>query len=277
MYVMTSDEFVKRLYQALNSKTMYILGCFGAPMTDRNKERYTNNYPENGKPIDVVKGRDAYGKPIIVKERTKSGEARRQKILAASVDTFGFDCVCLGKGCLWGWSGDINRPYGGAGYACNGVPDVSANGMIQKICYDVSTDFSTIVPGEVVWMDGHVGYYVGDGAVIECTSNWESKVLKSNVGNLGFKTGHWRTWTKHGKLKVIDYSATASTPVAKPVIQETGDIGKRTYKVKKGDTLTKIAKEFNTTVERIVADNEKSHKSLATNPNLIYPNWVLKV
>lgn len=274
--MMTSKEFIEKLNLALNSNTMYILGCFGAPMNDKNKIRYTSNYPENGKEIEVVKGRDAYGRPIVVKERTKQGEERYKKIMAAPADLFGFDCVCLGKGCLWGWSADPKRPYGGAGYACNNVPDVSANGMITKLCYEVSTDFSKIVPGEVVWMDGHVGYYVGNGEVIECTSAWESKVLKSNLGNLGFKTGHWRTWTKHGKLKVVDYGDSKPETI-KPAPQETNEIGKRTYKVKKGDTLSKIAKDYNTTVERIVADNVKSHKSLATNPNLIYPNWVLKV
>lgn len=275
--MMTSNEFVKTLkHIADDCKTMYILGCFGAPMSDKNKIRYTSNYPENGKEIDVVKGRDAYGKPIVIKERTKEGAERYKKIMGASVDTFGYDCVCLGKGILWGWNGDVTRTYGGANYACNNVPDVSANGMITKLCYDVTSDFSSIVPGEVVWMNGHVGYYVGDGKVVECTSRWESKVLYSNLGNLGFKTDHWRNWTKHGKLKVVDYSNTVSTPVSKPAPTETNDIGKRKYKVQKGDTLIKIAKAYNTTVEKIVADNIKNHKGL-TNPNLIVTGWILYV
>lgn len=273
--MMTSKEFIEKLNMALNSNTLYILGCFGAPMTDKNKERYTNNRPENGKEIDVVKGRDAFGNPIIVKERTKAGAEKREAILACSIDTFGFDCVCLGKGIIWGWCGDINRPYGGAGYACNGMSDCSANGMISKECYDVSTDFSTIVPGEVVWMDGHVGYYVGNGEVIECTDRWERKVLKSYLGNLGFKTGHYRTWVKHGKLKVIDYTNFTPAPVPKPEPVQTGDVGNRTYIVKKGDTLSKIAKSYNTTVDRIVADNLKSHKSIT--PNHIVTGWKLKV
>ncbi len=41
-----------------------------------------------------------------------------------------FDCVGLIKGILWGWSGDFYRTYGGAGYACNGVPDYDAGQMI---------------------------------------------------------------------------------------------------------------------------------------------------
>lgn len=43
------------------------------------------------------------------------------------------------------------------------------------------------------------------------------------------------------------------------------------YTVKKGDNLTKIAKEFTTTVNSIVSFNN------IKNPNLIYPNQVLKI
>ena len=35
-------------------------------------------------------------------------------INSASSDTFGFDCVCLIKGILWGWNGNLNHVYGGA-------------------------------------------------------------------------------------------------------------------------------------------------------------------
>ena len=35
---------------------------------------------------------------------------------------YGFDCVCLIKGVLWGWSGNAAKPYGGAAYASNAFP-----------------------------------------------------------------------------------------------------------------------------------------------------------
>ena len=77
---------------ANNYKTLYVMGCFGAPMTDRNKERYTTNHDYNMK------------------------AARQKMINAASADTFGFDCVCLIKGLLWGWHGDTSHVYGGSDY-----------------------------------------------------------------------------------------------------------------------------------------------------------------
>jgi hypothetical protein len=34
---------------AKNYKTLYIMGCFGAPMTPKNKTRYCNNHSYNKK------------------------------------------------------------------------------------------------------------------------------------------------------------------------------------------------------------------------------------
>lgn len=165
---------------AKNYKTLYVMGCFGAPMTAANKARYTKNHSYN---------KDA---------------TRTKMINAASADTFGFDCVCLIKGLLWGWSGDTGKTYGGAGYAVNGVPDIGADTMITK-CKDISTDFTKIEIGEVVWMSGHIGIYIGGGLAVECTPKWANKVqiTACNCSKSGYNT---RNWTKHGKLPYISYT-----------------------------------------------------------------------
>ncbi len=179
---MTSQEFVKKAIDiATNYKTLYVMGCFGSPMNDKNKTRYTTN--------------NDYNKQT----------ARTSKIKAASSNTFGFDCVCLIKGILWGWNGDLSKTYGGATYKSNGVADVGADKMAtDTYCTDLSTDFSNIIAGEVVWMDGHIGIYIGNGLVVEATPIWKDGVqitaLKgTNPGYIA------RTWTKHGKLKYIEY------------------------------------------------------------------------
>ena len=41
--LMTVNEFVNKIKNVLNYKTLYISGCFGAPMSPKNKERYKNN------------------------------------------------------------------------------------------------------------------------------------------------------------------------------------------------------------------------------------------
>lgn len=190
--IKTAAQLVAACKDAAAHKTLYVMGCFGAPMTAANKKRYTANHSYNKKA-----------------ERTK-------KINAASEDTFGFDCVCLIKGLLWGWNGDKSKTYGGAGYACNGVPDIGADQMI-KVCKDVTTDFSKIIPGEAVWMEGHIGVYIGDGLAVECTPRWEDCVQITAVHNIGTKTGYnGRKWTKHGKLPYVSYADSVEDPA--PVI-----------------------------------------------------------
>lgn len=178
MAKMNNIEFANKAKEiATNYKTLYVLGCFGAPMTTNNKKRYTNNYSYNAK--------------------------RKSMIFAASADTFGFDCVCLIKGILWGWSGNKADVYGGAKYASNGVPDIDANTMIAK-CSGISTDFTKIEIGETVWMRDHIGIYVGDGLVAECSPAWANDVQLTSCNR--DKSGyHRRNWTKHGKLPYIEY------------------------------------------------------------------------
>jgi hypothetical protein len=187
--MMKSKTFIQKATDiAKNYKTLYVMGCFGAPMTAKNKDRYTENHSYN------------------------KSASRRAMINGASEDTFGFDCVCFIKGILWGWSGDKSKVYGGASYAVNGVPDIDANAIIKK-CSEVSTDFSKVIPGEIVWMTGHVGIYIGDGLVVECTPSWANDVQITAVGNMGKKDGYnSRKWTKHGKLPYVDYSDQTAKP-----------------------------------------------------------------
>lgn len=183
MAAMTNTRLVGIVREIANNyKTLYVYSCFGSPLNATNKKRYTNNCDYNRQP------------------------SRKKKILGASSDTFGFDCVNLIKGILWGWNGNVNATYGGAKYGSNGVPDVNANDMFNSYCYDRTSDFSNIIPGEFVWMTGHIGVYIGDGLAVECTPIWKDGVQITAVGNMGGKTGYnKRTWTSHGKSKFIEY------------------------------------------------------------------------
>ena len=125
--------------------------------------------------------------------------------------TWGWDCVCLIKGILWGWRADTSMPRGGgAVYASNGVPDIGTEQMIN-VCENVSNDFNDLHKGELLWMKGHVGIYVGDGNVIEATASWDTwKVIKTQVDNKGNRTydgkGGGGQWKKHGYLPYVDYT-----------------------------------------------------------------------
>jgi hypothetical protein len=179
---------------ATDCKTLYVMGCFGAPMTPTNRASYTQNHVYNRR-----------------SDRTK-------RIRAASPDTYGFDCVGLIKGLLWGWSGDQGKTYGGATYAANGVPDINADTMISR-CADISPDFSRIQIGEVVWTDGHIGIYIGDGLAVESTPSWADRVQITAVLNIGKKAGHHgRRWKMHGRLPYVSYTAKSVEELAREVI-----------------------------------------------------------
>lgn len=77
--------------------------------------------------------------------------------------------------------------------------------MITK-CSGVSTNFSKIVPGEAVWMKGHIGVYIGGGKVIECSLAFKNCVQVTACLNIGAISGmNGRRWVKHGKLPYITY------------------------------------------------------------------------
>lgn len=187
-YLMTAAELcAKALDIADNYKTAYMLGPWGWPANDKMITRAT------------TQGSNA-----------KTNRQWLPQANAIKDEGFLFDCVGLLKGILWGWDGDLSRTYGGAGYACNGVPDYDAKKMID-CCREVSTDFSTIVPAEAVWMDGHIGIYVGEGLVVEATPKWKGGVQWSTLANVSAKlipgAAGSRRWTKHGKLPWVDYAA----------------------------------------------------------------------
>lgn len=190
-YVTTASLLAEKAKDiAKNYKTLYVMGCFGAPMIDKNKTRYINNGSGGG---------------------YNAKADRKAMIQAASANTFGFDCVCLIKGILWGWCGDNSKVYGGAAYTSNGVPDISEDQMISR-CNDVSSaGWKDMAVGEVVWMNGHIGIYIGDGLAVEASPKWENRVQITAVGNIGVRAGYnTRTWAKHGKLPWVDYGSASA-------------------------------------------------------------------
>lgn len=310
--IKTNTELVAKLIEvATKYKTLYVIGCFGAPMTESNKKRYINNGAHNS---------------------FNAQPERRKMIESATPDTFGFDCVCLIKGLLWDWSGDKSKSYGGAKYKTNNVPDIGADSIIN-VCKEISTNFNKIEKGELLWTKGHVGIYIGDGLAVECTPSWKNNVqiTACNCTKSGYPTRYWK---KHGKLPYITYEKTTNTtntenfkvndivnftgtthyasananvgssvrkskvkiirvclnykhPYLCRAVNDEGNfiggvygwvskedlqsIKETVYTVKSGDTLTKIAKKYNTTVQALTSLNNLS------NPNLLRVGQKLKI
>lgn len=179
---MKQADFIKQLEKALACNTSYATGAFGASIGNFPAQltRYIKNSPDQEKTL-------------------------RKR--AADPPCFAFDCCGLVKGLIWSWDAVATSVYGGATYESNGLEDKGTEWLINH-CENVSTDFSRILPGELLWLKGHVGVYVGDGYAIECTSAWDAKVQKTVVTNIrAAGTQHGRKWTKHGRLPYIEYKA----------------------------------------------------------------------
>lgn len=208
---MKNTEFVKQAKKiATEYKTVYMWGTFGHKVTDSLIKSKVKQYP---------------------KQYSSSRQAKLRKLVGKGY--WAFDCVGLIKGILWGWNGNDAKSQGGAKYKSNGVPDSSANTMFKQ-CTEQSTDFSKVEVGEAVWMDGHIGIYIGDGLAVEATTKWDGdvQITACNCTKMGYNR---RDWTKHGKLPYVDYT------VEKPV-EKTDDFFPARGYFKKGDVHENVGK-----------------------------------
>jgi hypothetical protein len=180
--------FAQRCLNAARStKTIYVMGGWGQPMTDANKAYFIKNYSFNQK------------------------TDRKAAIQAASNDTFAFDCICFIKSMLDGFSGDLSQQFGGATYG-KPCPDITIKSLLET-CTSISTDINTVTIGEyLVYSDySHCGIYVGNGQVAECTYRWKDGVQITRIDQAE-RTGLWKY---HGKLtKFLDYSNVNPAPVS---------------------------------------------------------------
>lgn len=169
--IMTATEFIAKAKAIAAKNTVYTWGGFGFPITTYNINRLSAGYP---------------------KIYTKTMQTALKKLIGYNY--YGFDCVGLIKGILWGWSG-VQTANGGATYQSNGVSDIDCNAMFN-LCEGKSSDFSKIVPGEFLWRQGHIGIYIGNGLAVEATAAWKNRVQITAVANIGAKAGYKsRKWT----------------------------------------------------------------------------------
>ena len=115
------------------------------------------------------------------------------------------DCVGLVKGYCW-----FDPEAQSIGYAVNGMPDIATEQMIEWCDEKGSISTMPEIPGLLLWMDGHVGIYIGDGYAIEAMGT-RYGVVKTQVAGRG--------WQKWGKIPCIDYieEAEETEPVEEAV------------------------------------------------------------
>ena len=103
------------------------------------------------------------------------------------------DCIGLIKSYAW-YDSDSGEIY----YGSNGFTDCGANSIWDGVTE--SGDISTIpeIPGVAVWMNGHIGVYIGDGKVIEAQGTYYG-VVKTDLQGRG-----WTKWLKIPNIKYIE-------------------------------------------------------------------------
>ena len=124
---------------------------------------------------------------------------------------FSFDCVNLVKAILNGWEKTCKVGY--FQNTLNETGDCTELGLINQ-CTGVSADFKKLKKVSVLYMNGHIGTYVGEFTmggktfnVIECTSNrWGDGVIATYVNEKGERiackgsSDKCGTWARHGLL-----------------------------------------------------------------------------
>lgn len=154
------------------------------------------------------------------------------------------DCSGLIKGYLMSNSPDMASTY-------KKSYDLSANGFFNSSSRNGEISSIPEVVGLGVWKNNHIGVYIGDGKIIEA-KGFDYGVVVSDLKGSPFT--HWL------ELPFIKYEDNITT-IADPVV-EVPTSSDEYYTVVKGDTLTAIAKRFNTTVKVLKGLNKIANADL---------------
>lgn len=155
----------------------YVWGTYGRILTRSLFEMKLEQYPED------VGGYQEYIADNYIGKRTA-------------------DCVGLIKGYSW-----YDPQTESFGYAVNGMPDLSANQIYEFASEKGSIDTIPEIPGLLVWMDGHVGIYIGNGEVIEAMGTYYG-VVRTQLSRRG-----WQAWAK---VPGIAYMEESEEPTEEP-------------------------------------------------------------
>lgn len=223
----SNKEFVDYLYNILSKNTVYMWGEYGRLVTNKTISSKKYQYPDHYDDDKV-------------------------KLLKSLVNKnyYAYDCAGLIKSFWMSNYGkdDVKyvKKYDKDAYGIT-VGNASEKGSVDSI---------PEIPGLFLYMKGHCGVYIGNGLVIECTSN-ENYVTRSG-GGVGITNLNDRNWEVWVKSKWLSYDSL--------------NLDYEYYIVKKGDTLTKISKMFNVSVDELIKINNIKNKDLIyVNQKIIIP------
>ena len=187
----TNKGLVKHCENALKLNTKYMWGGILRPIT--------NDY------IDGL---------VKLYKNTPQYPAARVETLRGLVGKGYFGCDCVGLIKSYYWSGKENGGTGSPNYGKAGFPDVNANVMYAAARVKGKIDTIPEVPGLVVYCKSrpHVGVYIGNGYVIECTlGGGFDGVVKRKL-----KDWIWEYWFE---CPYITYEKPQEKPVTAPMFK----------------------------------------------------------
>ena len=156
---MNNIQLVEHCKKALNEKWGYVYGTFGQVLNETLLRQKLTQYPANVKQFESFIRKNWMNRRVA-------------------------DCVGLIKSYLWWNNGNVKYTP---------AQDKSANGM-----YNIAKEkgpLNTIpeIPGVLVWKNGHIGVYIGNGQVIE-SHGTKAGVVQTPLSGKG-ATG-WTNWCK---------------------------------------------------------------------------------
>ena len=243
MVIMTEKELIERLQSLVNQVTFY-----------------KNKYPYN---LGLVAPSKAQKTFVDCTKRT------RENLNPYSVTAKSFDCSNLVKALCNGY--DVNSSN--IGYFQSSLSNTGDCTEVKLLnqCSDISSDFSKLGnQARLLYTsspNGHIGVYLGKVIddkynVIECTCakaigngvcySWiDADGTRRNKKNgtaicKWQKSGLMTKWVEYPKEEAKEELKPEPIPTPEPTI---------VYYVKKGDTLSKIAKEHNMSLAKLVSYN----------------------
>lgn len=159
----------------------------------------------------------------LAERKTKYNNKYPYNLLYVHKDYTSGDCLNTIKALLNGYN-IYNNTVGYYQRDLSNTGDVTEAVLLSK-CSEVSSDFDNLIKGELLYMRGHVGSYVGltkrngrEYNVIECTKSFGGGIVYSWLDPDGtrrsFKGGAKNgKWVSHGKMKQwIEYETNQAKP-----------------------------------------------------------------
>lgn len=148
----------------------YVYGGYGQICTKQYLDQQASLYPGNNEAGGEMRtiGEKWFGKRVV-------------------------DCIGLIKSYAW-YNDDTGEIVAGS----NGFADCGANTIWNNVKEGGAISTMPDIPGLAVWMDGHIGVYVGNGEVVEAQGTAYG-VVKTQLKNRG-----WTKWMKIPNIKYIE-------------------------------------------------------------------------